>query len=302
MELRHLRYFVAVAEALSYRRAAEALHITQPALSKQIKDLEADVGTMLLNRNTGGVMLTDAGAVLLEEARAILERVDMAAAAARDAASGKSGRLTIGSLGAVSASFLPASLAAFRERYPGVEVNLHEATMPEQLTALRGGAIQVGFTIDRGGEIPRDVETIEVQASRLAVAVGREHRFVRQTTVSLRELAEERLLCIGMSARYELHRKLIDGIFAARGIRHSLPKRVNGFESLVALVAGGHGVTILLPFLPSARTKEIVFRRIKEEGADLTLHLLAMWQRQHTSQLARNFVEVLRQQSATKRG
>jgi len=139
VELRHLRYFVAVAEALSYRSAAESLRVAQPALSKQIKDLEADVGVRLLDRDTGGGTLTDAGVVFLEEARDILERVEMAASAAREAAAGKGGRLTIGSVGPISVSLLPAALAAFRQKFPRVEINLHDFTMPHQFTALRRG-------------------------------------------------------------------------------------------------------------------------------------------------------------------
>ena len=93
MELRHLRYFVVVAETLNYRRAAEQLRVAQPALSRQIKDLEHAVGARLLDRNTGGVRLTDAGSILLDEARDILERVAMAGAAARETAGGRGGRL-----------------------------------------------------------------------------------------------------------------------------------------------------------------------------------------------------------------
>ncbi|HYD84516.1 MAG TPA: LysR family transcriptional regulator [Opitutus sp.] len=301
MELRHLRYFVAVAEALSYRGAAERLHVAQPALSKQIQDLEAEVGARLLNRNTGGVSLTDAGAVLLDEARDILERVEMAAAAARDAASGKGGRLTIGSLGAVSASFLPASLAAFRERFPGVEINLHESTMPEQITELRRGVIQLGFAIEQAVEIPPDLETLEIQTVRMAVALGPEHRFAGKSKVSLAELAHEPLLCVGIADRYDLHRKMIESVFDARGIRHRPLKRVNGLESLVALIAGGHGVSLLLPFPLSGRKREIAFKRVAEDGDDLAVRMLAVWRARDGSKLAQNFVEVLRAQRRAAR-
>jgi len=184
VELRHLRYFVAVAEALNYRRAAERLNVTQPALSKQIKDMEAQLGARLLNRNTGGVTLTNAGTVLLEEAKDILERVEMAVVAIREAEAGRGGCLTIGSLGAISASFLPASLAAFRAKFPRVEVNLHESSMPDQISALSAGTIQLGFVIAQGVSIPSNFATVEVLVSRLAVAIGREHRFVRKPAVT----------------------------------------------------------------------------------------------------------------------
>src|SRR5215217_6751400 len=122
MELRHLRYFIAVAEALNFRRAAEQLRVAQPALSKQIRDLEDELGARLLDRNTAGVRLTDAGAVLLNEARQILLAAQQAAIAVRDAAQGRRGRIVIGNIGAMSAAILPSNLTAFRERYPDVDV------------------------------------------------------------------------------------------------------------------------------------------------------------------------------------
>jgi DNA-binding transcriptional LysR family regulator len=301
MELRHLRYFVAVAEALSYRRAAQAIRVAQPALSKQIKDLEDQVGARLLDRNTGGVVLTDAGAAFLDEARDILERVDMAAKAARDAAAGQSGRLTVGSLGAVSASFLPATLAAFRARFPRVEITLHEAPAPDQVHALQAGEIQVAFTADQALVRSAALASTEVLAARLAVALGREHRLARQQTVSLADLAGETLLCVGGTERHQQHRRIMESIFAARGIRHHPIKRVNGYESLVALVTGGHGVSLLLPFAPSASPDQLVFRVVREQGDDLTIHILAVWLHRGGSQLVRNFIDVLQQQSARAR-
>lgn len=294
MELRHLRYFVAVAEALNYRRAAEHLHVSQPALSKQIKALEVQLGARLLNRNTRGVALTDAGAVLLEEAKDILERIEMAATATREAEAGRGGHLRIGSLGAISASFLPASLAAFRTKFPRVEVDLHEASMPDQISALNAGTIQLGFVVAHGVSIPPNFATVEVLVSRLAVAIGREHRFARRPSLSLAELADETFLCVGDAGHHDLHQKFVDSIFATRGIRHRPIKRVNGFEALVALVAGGHGVSMLLP-LNLARGKDpILFRRVQDTGDDMVVRLLAVWRKNGSSPLTQNFVDVLR--------
>ena len=294
MELRHLRYFVAVAEALNYRRAAESLRVAQPALSRQIMALEADVGARLLNRNTGGVSLTDAGATLLDEARDILERVEMAGVATREAESGRGGRLTIGNLGAISASFLPAALATFRTRFPQVEVNLHEVALPDQMAALNAGIIQLAFATARDGVVSSAFESEEVLVSRLALAMGRKHRLARRPVVALGDVADEPILCVGETVRHDRHRKLVAEIFAARGIRLRPIKRVNGYESLVALVAGGHGLSVLLPFSRSRGKEGIVFRRIAEDGDDLVVRLSAVWRKDGGSQLARNFADVLR--------
>lgn len=291
VELRHLRYFVAVAEALSFRQAAERLHVAQPALSKQIKDLEQSVGAQLLHRNTGGVMLTDAGTVFLDEVRDILERVEMAAAAAREAAAGRGGRLTVGNLGAVSAGFLPATLSAFRTRYPKVEVNLHEISLPDQLGALQSGMIQVGFTIDGGASLPTGLEYAEVLESRVAIAMRRGHPLARRSSVSLADLAGEQFFAIGETERHNMHRQRIQEIFAARGIKHRPIRRVNGFESLIAMVAGDHGFSIVLPV--SRSHEDIVFRRLKEDGEDLVVRISAIWRKGGESPIARNFVSVL---------
>jgi DNA-binding transcriptional LysR family regulator len=301
VELRHLRYFVAVAEALNFRRAADTVRVAQPALSKQIKDLEEQVGARLFDRNTGGVALTDAGTIFLEEARDILERVDMAVKAAREAQSGRSGRLTVGSLGAVSASFLPATLAAFRKEYPAVEINLHEAPAPEQIHALQSGVIQVGFTIDRAVARSATLASTEVATARFAIALGRQHRLAAEPRVALADLADETFYCLGGTERHQLHLRLMENIFAARGVRHRPIKRVNGLESLVALVTGGHGVSLLLPFLPASGTDELVFRPLMEDGDDLIVHILAVWSNRSRSHLIRNFIDVVRRQARTVR-
>lgn len=295
MELRHLRYFVAVAEALSYRRAAERLHVAQPALSKQIKDLEHAVGARLLDRNTAGVALTDAGAVLLDEARVILERVEHAAAVARAAATGRGGRLTIGNLGALSATLLPPALSAFRARFPEVEVNLVDLGLPDQPAALTAGTIQVGFALDDAvAGIPSELEAITVLEARVVVAIGRDHPKARSARLSLADLAEEPILCIGDAARNDWHRQRILRLFAARSIKHRPVRRVSSFESLTALVAGDHGVAIVLPTHAIRSMERIVLRPLKDDGDDLIVRLAAVWRRRASSQLARNFIDVLR--------
>ena len=295
MELRHLRYFLAVAETLSFRRAAERLRVAQPALSKQIRDLEHAIGVRLFDRNTAGVALTDAGAVMLDEVREVLERVEMAAAAAREAAAGRGGRLTIGNVGALSATFLSPALSAFRTRFPGVEVNLRDLGLPDQLGGLRAGAIQVAFVLhDDARQLPRDLEAVEVLNARVSVAMGAEHPLAAKSQVSLTELITEQVLCVGESGRNDLHRLRTMRIFAARNVRHRPLKQVSSFESLVALVAGDHGVALVVPTQSYRGAERIVFRRIKEDGDDLDVRLLAVWRRTGGSQLARNFVEVLR--------
>jgi DNA-binding transcriptional LysR family regulator len=295
MELRHLRYFVAVAEGLSYRRAAERLRVAQPALSKQIKDLEHEVGAKLFDRNTAGVALTDAGALFLEETRDILRRLNEAMALARDAEAGRRGRLVIGGFGAFSSGFLPTALAAFRKHYPEVDVMVHELGLPDQLGALKTGALQVEFTIEPERTIPKELERARILSASVAAIMSSDHRLARQSKVSLRDLATDQFFCIGETERHDLHRERIHALLTARGVKHRPIKRVNSFESLVALVAGGHGVSIMLPLGRSRSVEDIVYRRIKEDGADLGIEVFAVWRKAGGSSLAHNFVKTLRE-------
>jgi DNA-binding transcriptional LysR family regulator len=294
VELRHLRYFVAVAEASSLRSAAERLRVAQPALSRQIRDLEGAVGVRLFERSSRGMSLTDGGVVFLDEARDLLERVEMAVSAAREAEAGRLGRISIGNFGPLSTGFLPAALSAFRIRCPHVEVNLVELPLPDQIEALQRGTVQLAFTVDSGAKLPPELETTEVLVSHVAVAMGKGHRLAREPIVSLRELTTEQILCVAKGARHDLHQRRIEAIFAARGVKHRPVRRVTGFESLMALIAGDHGVSLIMPVVSATSTGDVVSCRIAEDGEDLVVRLYAVWRRGGTSKLVENFVDVLR--------
>ena len=145
MELRHLRYFVAVAEELHFRRAAERLHMSQPPLTQQIRQLEEEVGATLLLRNQRKVELTAAGAAFLVRAREILDAVEDAARQARRVQRGEVGRLAVGFVGSAMYSFVPELLRAFREQAPDIALRLHELGTTEQLRQLEDGRLDVGF-------------------------------------------------------------------------------------------------------------------------------------------------------------
>ena len=294
MELRHLRYYVAVAEELSFRRAAERVRVAQPALSKQIKDLEYDVGAKLLDRNTAGVALTDAGAIFLVEAREILAHAERASAKAREAEAGSRGALTVANVSAISASFMPATLSEFHTRYPEVDVSLEELVLPEQIDALEAGKIQVGFTMGQGTPIPKHFEQFKVLESEICLAMGRDHPLARQKRVSLHDFESKQVLCFD-PARYPLHRDMIRQIFDRRGVKCGRFKPVSSIESLHALIEGGQGVSFLAGTSDRRRSSDgVVFKPLRESGDDLRFELFAIWKRQQVSQLALNFVEVLR--------
>src|ERR1041385_4436604 len=145
MELRHLRYFVAVAEELNFRRAAERLRLAQPALSSQIKSLEDELELRLLERTTRSVKLTHAGRVLLEEARAVLSAAAQAEQRARGAGHGLVGMLRVGVIAPAANAWLAGILRAFHQRFPGVQLSLFDLTSPEQLHRLHNGELDAGL-------------------------------------------------------------------------------------------------------------------------------------------------------------
>src|SRR5512142_398453 len=144
MELRHLKYFVAVAEELHFGRAAERLHIAQPPLSQQIMNLEEELGVKLFDRSGRGIRMTDAGEYFLKEAQQVLSHVKQASETARRVYRGEAGRLTVGFVGSVIHTFLPAGLRSFRGLFPDVELVLQELNTAEQIKSLSAGRIDVG--------------------------------------------------------------------------------------------------------------------------------------------------------------
>lgn len=294
MELRHLRYFVTVAEELNFRRAAERLHVAQPALSRQIKDLEYELRVRLLDRDTTRVRLTDAGRVFLEEARQILAQAERAGDMAREAAVGRCGRLVIGNVGPVTASFMPASLTEFRARYPEVAVTLMEIEPAEQISALESGVIQVGFTIEKNPVLPVSLRRFVVLRSPMCAVVGPGHRLAGLKRVALAELAGEKILSFA-GRKSQTHADLVRGIFAINGLKAGTTKVVEGFESLLAMIAGGQGVSLMPQHISVSGADKIQIIPLKETADDLVFELSAVWHDGETSPLARNFVDLLRE-------
>jgi DNA-binding transcriptional LysR family regulator len=296
MELRHLRYFVAVAEELNYRKAAGRLRVAQPALSSQIQDLEQELGVRLLDRNTGGVRLTDAGAAFLEETRATLAQAERASLVAREAAKGLRGRLTVGYLAPLLMGFMPASLKEFHERFPEVDVSLVEMPLGEQLEALETGAIQIGFTV--GSELPlaANLQQILVVRSPIRAVVGRGHRLARRAKVSLADLAREPLVCFSIKkGTVSVHGEIMRRKLTARGFKVGPVRPIEGAEVFRATLESGLGVSLIAEIGSLSRSRDLLFKPLQETGDDLVIELNAVWRRGQASQIVTNFVELLRQ-------
>lgn len=241
--MRHLRYFVVVAEERHFGRAAERLHMAQPPLSQQIRRLEAEVGAELFVRTTRRVDLTAAGTAYLERARTILAEVEDAAAEARRVAAGSEGRLVIGCVGSVTYSLLPQLSGRLAEELPGVDFSFRgEMLASEQVDALRAGTIDLAFLRPPVADPALTVTTL--RQDRLVLAVPAAHRFAGRDHVAVADLRNEGLIVHSAQRRSAMY-EVVHRICRDAGFEPAVRHEVGETSTLVTLVAGGLGVAVV---------------------------------------------------------
>lgn len=295
VELRHLRYFTAVAETLNFRAASARLNLSAPALSKQVRHLEEELGVRLFDRDTTQVRLTNAGEVLLAEARLILAHADRAIAQTREAARGRRGRLIVGNVGPLTAGYMADCVTAYCARYPEVELELVDISPLHQLTALENHTIQVGF-VPAGTlrYLGPEVRHVPVLSTPLYVIVRDEHPLAAQRAIPFAELASEKLLFVSSDSPDLSHRRFVLDRFAARGLTPRQVREVKGVESLLAMVASGLGVSIIAGRPASMRMDRLVSRPLKDGGSDTRIEIHAIWLPGSAEPLAINFIDDFR--------
>jgi DNA-binding transcriptional LysR family regulator len=289
VELRHLRYFVAVGEELHFGRAAARLHIAQPPLSQQIRQLEGELGFQLLVRAHRRVRLTEAGAAFLAEARAILERVDRAAADAGRLARGETGSLAIGFIASTTWWLVPALLHELRRRQPGVDLTLAELSTDEQLAALRAGDIQLGL-----GRPPANDPAIAAEPlldEPLALALPSGHHLARLRSVPLRALADEPFVLFPRRPRPGWADRVLDACREAGFLPH-VAQEVLELSTALALVAAGVGVTLVPGSVQALRPRGLLYRPLAPPAP--TTRLLALYRREDAPPTVARFVELAR--------
>jgi DNA-binding transcriptional LysR family regulator len=294
MELRHLRYFRAVAEELHFGRAAERLHIAQPPLSQQIRQLERELGVALLIRSTRHVELTPAGQAYLDRTIKILDAVDNAADMARRVGEGTTGRLTIGCVGSATYSVLPQLVRALRELLPDVDVRVRgEMLAPAQLAALAAG--EIDFALLRPPVVDPGLSTEMVRRDSLLVALPEGHRLSKRKGLEIGDLREEEFVAHvggGRSVMGTLLTTLcVDAGFAPR-VRHEVEET----STLVTLVAAGLGVAIVPAPTSALDIAGVDYRPLRPRSLDVDL--VAAWPASAHDQLARRVVETLRELSS----
>jgi len=291
MELRHLRYFVAVAEELNFRKAAQRLHISRPALSKQIKDLENEISVKLLLRDAKSVKLTKAGEIFLSDSLGLLENVARAVNRAKEAEAGHRGELRIGSAGIISADFLPRTLRTFRTKYPDVEVTFSDMFPAEQLEALAAGKIDIAFAYGDGGNGLEPLNSRCVVHSLYGLAVSRQHPLASRRSVRLWEITPRNFLSVGVGGRSG-HGMAISRIFAEEGLPPISHRPINGFDSLITLLAADQGIS-LLPEVLDLRQQNIAIIPITAESASLDFNMRAVWREGTASLHIQRFIGLL---------
>jgi len=287
MELRHLRYFVTVAEEKHFRRAAARLRIAQPALSRQVQALETELGFALLERTRRGVELTPAGTVFLDHAHRVFEALDLAVHEAKRASDGESGRISVGYLSSLAYTGLTELLRAYRARFPAVEVVLRQLPPAKQVEALRDGRIDVGFV--RG---PLDEPQLASECLRrepLVVALPEGHPLARRARVPLRLLAQEPFVVFPRHrgpAFFDLLMALCRGAGFTPHIVQEAPH-----QDIVSLVVAGFGVAIVPESVREMKRDGVVLRPLEEPKFT---ELLVAWNARNDSRVLREFLEVVR--------
>jgi DNA-binding transcriptional LysR family regulator len=244
MELRHLRYFVAVAEEQNITRAAERLHVSQPPLSRQIRDLEDELGVSLFERSAKSVRLTQAGRVFLEEARAVLERAAAAVDTVKAVSTGRRGEIHVGYAPSLTVQILPRTLRAFQSESPDIRVQLHDLTTEEMVSCLREGKIHVALMVQLGEQSLRGLRFIELARYSICVAAHPAHPCSRKRKVGIGDIADERFITYSRKDYPEYH-EMLERLF--RPIRRAprIGEEHDSSTSLIAAVEAGRGVAIV---------------------------------------------------------
>jgi DNA-binding transcriptional LysR family regulator len=291
MELRHLRYFVAVAEELHFGRAAKRLHMSQPPLSLQIRALEDELGTRLFERTNRRVVLTKAGSAFLEEAHAILESVAAASRRAAEVARGASGHLSIGFTGSAPFSTMPSLLTRFCRAWPDVSLALEQMTTMAQLEALSAGSLDVGFAYPAPAELPpRGLVGRPADRQPLLVALSSGHRLAASRKVEIAALRNEPFILPPRRVGSGLYDKIQTLCFRA-GFAPRVVMEAHEISTIMTLAAVGIGVSLVFAGMRKTAIAGLSFVDIADDEA--FADLLLVTREGQAAPTVRNFVGLL---------
>jgi DNA-binding transcriptional LysR family regulator len=289
IELRHLRYFLAVAETLHFSKAAQMLGIAQPPLSQQIKRLEQLVGHRLFDRTTRGVTLTLAGQLLADRARSTIEKVQDDIAQVRRLGRGEEGTLTVGFSGSVMFSDLPAAIEIYRRRYPKVELRLRELNTSAQISALLMGTLDLGFL--RDGDPTKGIQISTLFKERYVAVLPEAHALAGKRSLRVRDLQNEPFILFARRMGPLAFDRTV-ACCERNGFRPNIVQDAPQWPTLVRLVAAGLGVSLAPACVATVAIPGAIYREVRAAcGTTVDLGIKVG----SGTTLAGNFIEIARE-------
>lgn len=294
IDLRHLRYFLAVAESQSFGRAAERLHISQPPLSRQIRQLEGLLGVDLFIRSKAGIALTEAGRAFVPEARKALEQVEAAVARARAAASPNSSTFRVGYTTVFDRSILPDVSEAFHRRFPGCQLLSQSKHSIRLARDIRNGNLDAAF-LCLHSDVP-GLSQVAVKAESFMVALPADHRLAAKQVIGFDDLQSETV--------FWFERRLNPGFydycqayFERIQFKPKIVMEPQDHHIVLGLIAEGQGIALVAESLRHIKRKGVVFRALKE-ASQLRMHIALAYSASNQSLLLRHFIELVRNHAA----
>ena len=291
MELRHLRYFVMVADELHFGRAAQRLFIAQPPLSQQIRQLEEELEVELFVRTSRKVALTEAGQAFLKEAQAILARVDQAKLLAQRTARGEVGELSLGFTNSAAFELLPRLLSAYRERYPHIHVTLQELKKDEQINALHTGRVQMAILRPMVTSVELSSEII--QREPLLLVLPSNHPLVQKEQVAIQDLAQETFVMLPRYWSSTFYDQIISLCYSA-GFSPEVTQEAAEIHTIVGLVAANIGISLVPASTQFLRSRGVVYRRLQGDTSEVEMALA--WRHDDHSPVVAAFLSLAREE------
>ena len=295
MELRHLRYFIAVAEALSFTKAAVKLRLAQPSLTRQVRNLEAEIGVRLLDRSNNRVTLTEAGRYFLFDAKKLLALCAESVAAIQRLAHGEHSQLNLGYVASAHSGLLPASLGAYRKLFPQIALNLFDMSSAEQYRALEARKIDLGFVGPRPLPAERDLLSARVGDDKMLVTLPLGHPLAKVKKLKLTDLAP--YFFIGMSARtHPGVREWLLETCGKAGFAGKILQETDAETTAIRFVADGLGLALIPEQITTLPHDGVLFRSLSPE---LLRESTIAWRADNLSTPLKDYIQIVKELAAS---
>ncbi len=294
MNIKQLRYFLAVAEELNFTRAAAKVNIAQPPLSQQIMALEAELGTPLFTREKRKVELTDAGKILVEHAHRVLNAASAAIAAVRATERGATAKVSIGAVYSSIYAFMPETLRMFRQIEPRTEVAIQEMTIAQQIAGLKEGKIEVGVL--RGNLYDREIVTEQLFREKLVLAMPENYDLPEDSPINVASLSKMPLIAVARGPQRGYADRVMN-IFVQEDIQPNIVNEVNDMHTSICMVAAGMGLAVVPSMMQLLQPRGVRFVEIDSVAAHITFSLA--WRADNVSSSMAAFLDAAREHAKT---